>query len=29
VNLDADHAFSDKRMALARSVVGWLNEECN
>jgi pimeloyl-ACP methyl ester carboxylesterase len=28
VTLDADHAFSDKRLALARSVVGWLNEEC-
>jgi hypothetical protein len=28
VNLDADHAFSDKRVALAHTVVGWLGSEC-
>ncbi|MCX5738535.1 MAG: DUF1749 domain-containing protein, partial [Proteobacteria bacterium] len=28
VVLDADHAFSDKRIALAHAVVGWLGSEC-
>jgi hypothetical protein len=28
VTLDADHAFSDKRVALARAVVEWLGSEC-
>jgi hypothetical protein len=28
VVLDADHAFSDRRIALARAVVGWLGESC-
>jgi pimeloyl-ACP methyl ester carboxylesterase len=27
-SLDADHAFSDKRIALSRLVVSWLQEEC-
>jgi hypothetical protein len=26
--LDADHAFSDSRIALAREVEAWLREEC-
>jgi dipeptidyl aminopeptidase/acylaminoacyl peptidase len=28
VVLDADHAFSDSRIALAREVEAWLREEC-
>ena len=28
VVLDADHSFSSKRIALARSVAGFLNERC-
>jgi pimeloyl-ACP methyl ester carboxylesterase len=28
VVLDADHAFSDHRVALARAVVGWLDATC-
>lgn len=26
--IDADHAFSDHRIALARAVTGWLAEDC-
>ena len=26
--LDTDHAFSSKRIALARAVIGWLQETC-
>jgi fermentation-respiration switch protein FrsA (DUF1100 family) len=26
--LDADHAFADRRVELARLVVGWLTREC-
>jgi len=28
VELDADHAFSDKRIALSREVVAWLGTDC-
>jgi hypothetical protein len=28
VVLDADHAFSDKRIQLAHAVVDWLATEC-
>ncbi len=28
VELDADHAFSDKRIALTRTVVEWIGAEC-
>jgi hypothetical protein len=28
VELDADHAFSDKRIALAHTVVTWISKEC-
>ena len=28
VTLDADHAFSDKRIALAHTVVEWIDAEC-
>ena len=28
VVLDADHAFSDKRVALTHAVVDWLATEC-
>lgn len=27
-SLDSDHAFSDRRIALSRLVVSWLQEEC-
>lgn len=27
--IESDHSFSDKRIALARSVVSWLNERCS
>ena len=28
VEMDADHAFSDKRVALAHTVVTWISKEC-
>ena len=28
VILDADHGFSDKRIALTRALVSWLEESC-
>jgi hypothetical protein len=28
VVLDADHAFSDKRIALAHTLVEWIGTEC-
>jgi hypothetical protein len=28
ITLDADHAFSDKRIALAHTVTGWVSKEC-
>jgi len=28
VEVDADHAFSDKRLALAHAVVEWISKEC-
>ena len=28
VILDADHGFSDKRIALSRALVSWLDESC-
>jgi hypothetical protein len=28
VVLDADHAFSDKRIALAHTLVDWIGSEC-
>ena len=29
VLLESDHAFSDRRIALARAVIAWLNSECH
>jgi len=28
VTLDTDHAFSDRRIALAHLLVDWLDREC-